>query len=293
MVTAPCSVDVFEQLDDAIRVEAYRSAVSEADILRTEVGFWTWQEDFESSSSQQLGNEQLCDADARKQSPVIEQVACASGAAKKDRTTRMFVDYRRLNAITEDIVYPFRSIEDALQALNGSKYFCVMDLVSGFYQIAVHSDDIQKTAFVTPRSLYEFLRVPFGLKGAPFTETKAQYAVDSSSALVPNEKLRPFMKCMNDDTKRHFDKHHKDAVFERGHLVLLKAPTSGVKTTPYTRLHKILNKLSPVNYEIELVDNMGSAIVHAENSDHIRAPSLTWSKPMLRTKVYIGAMQCK
>ncbi|KAH8033403.1 hypothetical protein HPB51_012074 [Rhipicephalus microplus] len=38
MATVPCFVDVFEQLDDATRVEAYRLAVSEADILRTEVG---------------------------------------------------------------------------------------------------------------------------------------------------------------------------------------------------------------------------------------------------------------
>ncbi|KAH8024698.1 hypothetical protein HPB51_000662 [Rhipicephalus microplus] len=37
MVTAPCCYDVFEQLDDAARVEAYRSAVSEGDVLRTEV----------------------------------------------------------------------------------------------------------------------------------------------------------------------------------------------------------------------------------------------------------------
>lgn len=96
--------------------------------------------------------------------------------AKKDGTTRMCVDYRRLNAVTEDIVYPFPRIEDALQALTGSKYFSVMDLVSGFYQIAMHPDDIQKTAFVTPWGLYEFLRMPFGLKGAPFT---CQRAVDT------------------------------------------------------------------------------------------------------------------
>lgn len=37
MATAPCSIDVFEQLDDAARVEAYRSAVSEAGALKTEV----------------------------------------------------------------------------------------------------------------------------------------------------------------------------------------------------------------------------------------------------------------
>ncbi|KAH8027405.1 hypothetical protein HPB51_005243 [Rhipicephalus microplus] len=37
MAMALCSADVFEQLDDAARLEAYRSAVSEADVLRTEL----------------------------------------------------------------------------------------------------------------------------------------------------------------------------------------------------------------------------------------------------------------
>ncbi|KAH6939388.1 hypothetical protein HPB50_017748 [Hyalomma asiaticum] len=37
MATAPCSTDVFEHLDDAAREEAYRSAVSEAAALKTEV----------------------------------------------------------------------------------------------------------------------------------------------------------------------------------------------------------------------------------------------------------------
>ncbi|KAH6920036.1 hypothetical protein HPB50_028976 [Hyalomma asiaticum] len=37
MATALCSTDVFEHLDDASRDEAYRSAVSEAAALKTEV----------------------------------------------------------------------------------------------------------------------------------------------------------------------------------------------------------------------------------------------------------------
>lgn len=95
---------------------------------------------------------------------------------KKDGSTRMCVDYRRLNAVTEDCVYPFPLIEDALQALTGSKYFSVMDLASGFHQIPMKEEDIEKTAFVAPWGLYEYLRMPFGLKGAPFT---CQRAVDA------------------------------------------------------------------------------------------------------------------
>ncbi|KAL1424205.1 hypothetical protein MTO96_020416 [Rhipicephalus appendiculatus] len=80
--------------------------------------------------------------------------------------------------------------------------------------------------------------------------------------------------------KQQFDKHHKDIVFERGQLVLLKAPPSGVKTTTlYTGPHKIVNKLSPVNYEIELADNMGSDIVHVEKLRPYLSPIAHMEQP--------------
>ena len=140
--------------------------------------------------------------------------------AKKDGTTRMCVDYRRLNAVTEDIVYPFPRIEDALQALTGSKYFSVMDLVSGFYQIAMHPDDIQKTAFVTPWGLYEFLRMPFGLKGAPFT---CQRAVDT---IIDGIKYDNALVYMDDCVvfSRTFEEHvsHLENIFTRFEKAALK-----------------------------------------------------------------------
>ncbi|KAF9762398.1 Transposon Ty3-I Gag-Pol polyprotein [Nosema granulosis] len=37
----------------------------------------------------------------------------------------------------------------------------------GYYQIPVHKQDIEKTAFVVPCGHYEFLRMPFGLTSAP------------------------------------------------------------------------------------------------------------------------------
>ena len=65
--------------------------------------------------------------------------------------------------------FPLPLVEDCLDKLGKAFYFSKIDLRSGYWQVKVHSDDIEKTAFHTQSGHHEFTVVPFGLQGAPST----------------------------------------------------------------------------------------------------------------------------
>lgn len=89
---------------------------------------------------------------------------------KKDKSLRLCVDYRQLNANTVKDAYPLPRIDEALEAISNSKYFSSIDLAQGYYQVAIDDADIPKTAFrVGTGGLYEYLRMPFGLCNSPGT----------------------------------------------------------------------------------------------------------------------------
>ena len=82
---------------------------------------------------------------------------------------RFVVNYCRLNSVTQGDGYPIPSISSVLDALSEGKVFAKCDLVSGYWQIAIQQSDQHKSAFCTHLALYEFLRLPFGLKTTPNT----------------------------------------------------------------------------------------------------------------------------
>ena len=66
---------------------------------------------------------------------------------KKDGSSRLCVDYRQLNKMIIKNKYPLSRIDDLMDQLHGSSVFSKIDLRSGYHQILVKADDVQKNAF--------------------------------------------------------------------------------------------------------------------------------------------------
>lgn len=96
---------------------------------------------------------------------------------KRDGTTRFCVDYRKLNSVTKKDAYPLPRIDESLDTLSGAKYFCTLDLASGYWQVVMDEADKQKTAFATHKGLFQFKVLPFGLSNSPATFERLMEAI--------------------------------------------------------------------------------------------------------------------
>jgi hypothetical protein len=86
---------------------------------------------------------------------------------KKDGTLRLCIDFRQLNKVTIKNKYHFPRIDDLFDQLKDANIFSKIYLMSGYHQLRMRDEDINKIDLRTRYGHYEFTVVPSRLSNAP------------------------------------------------------------------------------------------------------------------------------
>ncbi|MBW0539948.1 hypothetical protein O181_079663 [Austropuccinia psidii MF-1] len=84
-----------------------------------------------------------------------------------DGKSRLCGDFRALNNYTKSERYPIPKIPHALDKLAKAKYITKIDFMKGFHQNVVKPNSIKLLRIICHIGIYEYTRMPFGIKNAP------------------------------------------------------------------------------------------------------------------------------
>lgn len=88
---------------------------------------------------------------------------------KPDGSIRFCNDFRKLNEVSKFDAYPMPRVDELVERLAKDRFFTILDLTKGYWQIPLTKCAREKTAFATPDGLFQYRIMPFGLHGAPAT----------------------------------------------------------------------------------------------------------------------------
>uniref|UniRef100_A0A669FAM3 Reverse transcriptase domain-containing protein n=1 Tax=Oreochromis niloticus TaxID=8128 RepID=A0A669FAM3_ORENI len=104
---------------------------------------------------------------------VIERIDASSWVSpivvtgRKTGGIRLCADLREPNKAVITDCYPLPHVDELFASLQGAKMFSTIDLANAYYQLPLHEDSRDLTAFITHDGLFRFCRVPYGLASAP------------------------------------------------------------------------------------------------------------------------------
>ena len=80
---------------------------------------------------------------------------------------RMVINYKRLNDNTRTDGYKLPDKTELINRIQSKKIFSKFDCKSGYWQVRMHEESIEWTAFTCPEGHFEWLVMSFGLKTVP------------------------------------------------------------------------------------------------------------------------------
>lgn len=86
---------------------------------------------------------------------------------KPNKTLRICIDPQELNKVIKQEQHPIPTFEELVEKLNGKKFFTVLDLKDGFYQVSLNKKSSMLCTFSTPFGCYRYKVLPFGINLAP------------------------------------------------------------------------------------------------------------------------------
>ena len=88
---------------------------------------------------------------------------------KHDGGFRFCTDFRKVNDKTKSDSFPIPRIANCIDQIGNAKFVSTFDMLKGYWQVPLTQRAREISAFVTPRGLYQYKVMPFGMKNAPAT----------------------------------------------------------------------------------------------------------------------------
>ncbi len=103
----------------------------------------------------------------------IAEPSCSSWASpcllvpKSDGTMRFCTDFRKVNSVTKPDSFPLPRMDDCIDQVGPARFVSKFDLLKGYWQVPLSDRAREIAAFITPKGLYSYKVMPFGLRNSP------------------------------------------------------------------------------------------------------------------------------
>jgi len=102
----------------------------------------------------------------RSDSEMVSLIVCVLKGRNRQNGVRLCCNYRYLNKYTKGDAYPTTDITDIIHRVGNATHISCWDTRSGYWQLMVKPEHRWLSAFVTDFGVFEWVRMPFGLKCA-------------------------------------------------------------------------------------------------------------------------------